>query len=148
MSQPKAPSVEVTPQRSQFVFTPVTPATQEGLRQFALNTGNRAAAAEDSRNLALAQLVGRDAPPPRMGTDPATGGTPSGAFDGRVFYDPEVNPYLKDEIMTAMRRRENRRERRRERRRQDDEEMNNIFGMSRKGYLAAMNRVANQGRST
>lgn len=141
MSQPKPPSVEVTPSREKVVSSLVPVSSLEGLRQFALNTGNRAAAAEDSRNLALAQLVGQDAPPPRMGTDPATGGTLSGAFDGRVFYDPEVNPYLKDEIMTAMRRRENRRERRRERRREDDEEMNNIFGMSRQGYLAALGKA-------
>ena len=47
--------------------------------------------------------------------------------------------------MDRKRRREERIAARRERM---DDEMNNIFGMSRAGYLAAMIRVANQGSST
>jgi len=146
MGQPKPPSVEVKPERSNLVSSLVPVSSQEALRQFALNTGNRAADAEMRRDIALGGLVGRD-PLPRTGTDPATGGTASGAFDARVFYDPEVNPYLKDEIMAAMQKQESRKNRREERLRQD-KEMDQIFGMSRQGYLAAMNRVANQGRST
>ncbi len=151
MGQPKPPTTEIKPQKPILVNELVKPSTTYGQGQFLENTYFNLNSALAARNAAADSLLGR----PTIPTVDEKGEViPTNRafvpFDVGNFLDPGKNPYLASELaenkeMDRKRRREERIAARRERM---DDEMNNIFGMSRAGYLAAMNRVANQGRST
>lgn len=147
MGQPKPPTTEITPEKPLIVQTYTPRSVQYGLAEFAKNTGENAMLAQARRNSALASLRG-DAPTDTL--DSQGNVVPTNVafkpFDGSVFFDESKNEYLAQEIEEAAQRKQNRQQRRRERMGEDD--MDNIFGMSRQGYLAALNRGINQGRST
>lgn len=147
MGQPKPPTTEITPEKPLIVQTYTPRSVQYGLAEFAKNTGENAMLAQARRNSALASLRG-DAPTDTL--DSQGNVVPTNVafkpFDGSVFFDESKNEYLAQEIEEAAQRKQNRQQRRRERMGEDD--MDNIFGMSRQSYLAALNRGINQGRST
>ena len=147
MGQPKPPTTEITPEKPLVVQTYTPRSVQYGLAEFAKNTGENAMLAQARRNSALASLRG-DAPTNTLDSEGNI--VPTNVafkpFDGSVFFDPDKNTYLAEEIEEAAQRKQNRQQRRRERMREDD--MDNIFGMSRASYLNALQKSANQGRST
>ena len=147
MGQPKPPTTEITPEKPLIVQTYTPRSVQYGLSEFAKATAENAAMAQARRNRALDSLVGR----PETPTLDAEGKVvPTNManipFDSSIFFDPDKNTFLAEEIEEAAERKKNRQERRRERMGEDD--MNNIFGMSRASYLNALQKSANQGRST
>lgn len=147
MGQPKPPTTEITPEKPLIVQTYTPRSVQYGLAEFAKNTGQNAMLAQARRNNALASLRG-DAPTDTL--DSQGNVVPTNVafkpFDGSVFFDESKNEYLAQEIEEAARRKQNRQQRRRERMGEDD--MDNIFGMNRASYLNALQKTANQGRST
>jgi len=147
MSQPKAPTTEIKPEKPLVVQTYTPPYILKGLSDFAQATAQRSAVAEARANRAIDSLVGRE-PTPTLdfeGNPIATNVIPK-PFDGSVFFDPSKNPLLQQGIDEYVE--ENERRRRRKERMEKMDEVDKIFGMPRESYLAAMNRVANQGRSS
>ena len=140
MGQPKPPTTEITPEKPLIVQTYTPRSVQYGLAEFAKNTGENAMLAQARRNSALASLRG-DAPTDTL--DSQGNVVPTNVafkpFDGSIFFDESKNQYLAQEIEEAAQRKQNRQQRRRER--MGEDEMDNIFGMSRQGYLAALNKA-------
>lgn len=151
MGQPKAPTVEYKTPKPVIVNEQVKPSTTYGQGQFLANTYFNLNSALANRNAAAASLLGEQESPI---LDEKGEVVPTNRafvpFDVGFFLDRTKNPYLDDELTQneEEKRRRRREERIAARRNEMDDEMNNIFGMSRKGYLAALSRSANQGRST
>lgn len=147
MGQPKPPTTEIKPEKPTLFTSNVPLYVQQGLGEALAAQQARADYTEARRNRAIDSLVGRPETPllnyEGNAIDPNV--LPK-RFDPGVFYDPAKNPLLKQTVDEYVAQDE-RRKRRKERNEQMDREMNNIFGMSREGYLAAINRAANQGRS-
>ena len=142
MGQPKPPTTEITPEKPLIVQTYTPRSVQYGLAEFAKNTGENAMLAQARRNRAFDSLLGRSETPT---LDSEGNVVPTNVafkpFDGSVFFDESKNQYLAEEIEEATRREQRRRERRQERKRESENDMDNIFGMSRQGYLAALNKA-------
>lgn len=151
MGQPKAPTVEYKTPKPAIINEQVKPSTLAGQGAFLENTYFNLNSALAARNAAADSLLGRATTPT---VDEKGEVIPTNRafvpFDVGNFIDPAKNTYLAAEIAEnkEMDRKRRREERIAARREQMDDEMNNIFGMPRASYLAAMNRVANQGRST
>ena len=149
MGQPKPPTTEIKPEKPTLFTSNVPLYVQQGLGEALAAQQARADYTEARRNRAIDSLVGRPETPltdyegnvinPNVLPKP---------FDPGVFYDPAKNTALKQTIDEYVEKDERRKDRRKERNEQMDREMDQIFGMSRAGYLNAVNRVANQGRST
>jgi hypothetical protein len=148
MGQPKPPTTEIKPEKPTLFTSNVPLYVQQGLGEALTAQQARADYSEARRSRAIDSLLGRPETPltDYQGNviDPNVLPKP---FDPGVFYDPGKNTALKQTIDEYVKKDE-RRDRRKERSEEMDREMENIFGMSRAGYLAAMNRVANQGKST
>jgi hypothetical protein len=136
----------VEPTKPLIVQERVRPSTLFGQGEF-LNTLtenlNRAVARDDESR---ARLLGLPyTPTVDEGGKTIATNTGFKPFDTTVFFEASKNPYLAADIE------QNKEERMRERRRKREEKMNEvdmIFNMPRANYLAAMNRAANQGRSS
>jgi len=143
--QPQVTEVKTPPSRIFKEYTPLSVLAAYGEANRVQQQRSDYEAAR--RDQATAGLLGQ----PYTGTfnfegtkiDPTRSPAP---FDITFAFDPERNPFYAAEVESGKQRLENQKERRQERKM--EREMDDIFGMPRESYLAAMNRAANQGRSS
>ena len=139
MGASSGPTTEITPEKPILVKTFVPRSIQYGLGEMYNTTAENATRALASRNAAIDSLLGRPTTP--LVRDSGEVVAPSLApqtFNPAIFFDPEENPYLQEEMDLAQRKRENRRKRRRQRQRGED---------SRNDYLSMLSNRSLTNRS-
>ena len=140
MGAPKPPTTEIEVPDPLVVKQYAPRSVEYALGEIYKNTAANAALSGAKRDAALASLTNK----PYTGTFDAEGqkidiNRAPTAFDPAVFFDPDKNFYLAEEIEAAAKQQRNKRMRRLDRMSNEGED--EIFGMPRDKYLDAINRV-------